>query len=48
MEGGGGGGGGGNGVTWIPTYACVVEWPLRAVRRSLGRLRGLEVFKYSK
>ena len=21
--------------------ACVIEWPLRAVRRSLGRLRGL-------
>ena len=22
-------------------YACVMEWPLRAVRPSLGRLRGL-------
>ena len=21
--------------------ACVIEWPLRAVRHSLGRLRGL-------
>ena len=30
-----------NGVAWILTYACVIEWPLRAVRRSLGRLRGL-------
>ena len=23
------------------TYACVIEWPLRAACRSLGRLRGL-------
>ena len=30
-----------NCVAWILTYACVIEWPLRAVRRSLGRLRGL-------
>ena len=30
-----------NGVAWILTHACVIEWPLRAVRRSLGRLRGL-------
>ena len=29
-----------NGVTWILTYVCVIEWPLRVVRRSLGRLRG--------
>ena len=36
------------GVAWILTYACVVEWPLRAVRRSLGRLRDLQVFKHSK
>ena len=28
-----------NGVAWILT--CVIEWPLRAVRRSLGHLRGL-------
>ena len=27
---------------------CVIECPLRALRRSLGRLRGLEVFKHSK
>ena len=26
---------------WILTYACVIEWSLRAVRRSLGCLRGL-------
>ena len=30
-----------NGVTWILTYTCVIEWPLRRVCRSLGRLRGL-------
>jgi len=30
-----------NGVVWILTYACVTEWPLRAVCPSLGRLRGL-------
>ena len=30
-----------NGVAWILTYACVIEWPLRAVRRSFGCLRGL-------
>ena len=30
-----------NGVIWILTYACVTEWPLRVVRCSLGRLRGL-------
>ena len=30
-----------NGVAWILTYACVIEWPLRAVRRSLGHLTGL-------
>ena len=30
-----------NGVAWILTYACIIEWPLRVVRRSLGRIRGL-------
>ena len=30
-----------NGIAWILTYACVMERPLRAVRRSLGHLRGL-------
>ena len=30
-----------NGITWILTCACVIEWPLQAVRHSLGRLRGL-------
>ena len=29
------------GVIWMLTYACVIEWPLRAVCPSLGRLRGL-------
>ena len=37
-----------NGVAWILTYTCVIECPLWAVRRSLGRLRGLQVFKRSK
>ena len=36
-----------NGVAWIPTYACVIEWPLRAVRRSFGRLRASNFFKSS-
>ena len=31
-----------NGVAWILTYAYVIEWPLRAVHRSLERLRGLQ------
>ena len=30
-----------NGVAWILTYAFTIEWPLQAVRRSLGCLRGL-------
>ena len=30
-----------NGVAWILTYACIIEWPLRAVCHSLGHLRGL-------
>ena len=30
-----------NGVAWILTYAFIIEWPLRAVRRSLGCLRVL-------
>ena len=29
------------GAVWILTYACIIEWPLRAVCPSLGRLRGL-------
>ena len=28
-------------VAWILFYACVIEWPLRTVCRSLGCLRGL-------
>ena len=28
-----------NGVAWILTHACVIEWPLQA--GSLGRQRGL-------
>ena len=30
-----------NGVTWIPTYECITEWPLRVVHCSLGHLRSL-------
>ena len=30
-----------NGVAWVLTYACIIEWPLRAARHSLGHLRGL-------
>ena len=33
-----------NGVAWILTYACVIEWPLRAVNCSLGRINYGEVF----
>ena len=33
-----------NCVTWILTYACIIEWPLRAVCCSLGHLRGLRIF----
>ena len=33
-----------NGVAWILTYACVIEWPLLAVRRSLGCLIDLRTF----
>ena len=29
-------------------WACVIECPLRALRRSLGRLRSLYVFKHLK
>ena len=25
-----------NGIAWILTYMCVVEWPLQAVCRSMG------------
>ena len=33
-----------NGVGWILTYACVIDWPFRAVHCSLGRLNYDEVF----
>ena len=31
-------------MAWILTYASVIEWPLRAVRCSLGCLRDLRTF----
>ena len=41
-----------NGVAWVLTYVYIIELPLRAVRHSLGRLRGLlqtfQVFKHPK
>ena len=33
-----------NGVAWIVTYACVIEWPLQAGHCNLGRLNYGEVF----